>query len=335
MKQKFKLFLTAITAVVFGLLFWACSPANNIATPAPTPTFTVTDLAPAITPDAKELTRITNDNLQEFGASISPDGKKILYYSYDPQQQGSKAYHMNLKTLGEQGITPLLTEGCYYPSWMSDNKSFLFTYGVPSKPVIAKSRIDQGGINYISPNANGDDDNKACFFKAANKILFETKIGNEYQIAMLDPNGLNFTLLGTGFYPVAHPTANSFLFTKWVGNYMQTFSYDLTTGQQTQLTSGNFNQNSAKYSSDGKWIIFQKSTRKQDLKDNEDISSHIFLMNAGGGSVKQLTTGKTWNSRPEFGSDGYIYFSSNAGNSDKKRTFDNYDIWRVKPNLND
>ena len=58
-------------------------------------------------------------------------------------------------------------------------------------------------------------------------------------------------------------------------------------------------------------------------------------MNASGGNVKQLTSGKTWNSLPEFGSDGYIYFSSNAGNSDVKRSFDNYDIWRIKPSLTD
>ena len=123
--------------------------------------------------------------------------------------------------------------------------------------------------------------------------------------------------------------------TKLVGNYFQVFTYDLVTGQQTQLTSGNFNYLNPKFSPDGKWIVFDKSTRKEDLKPNQDNSSHIFIMNLGGGNVKQLTTGKTWNSNPEFGSDGYIYFSSNAGNSDTKRKFDNYDIWRVKPNLTD
>lgn len=329
MKQKLQFFLSFLTLCLFTFLFVASNSSRNIST------FQVTDLAPAITPDAKELTRITNDNLQEFGPAISPDSKKILYYSYDPMQIGTKGYHINVKTLGEQGTTPLLTEGCHSPAWMSDSKGFYFTYAVPTKPVIGKSKIDQGGINYVSPNANGDADDNASLLKAANKILFHTKIGGDYQIAMLDPNGLNFTLLGTGFDPKGHPTANQFLFTKLVGNYFQVFTYDLVTGQQTQLTSGNFNYLNPKFSPDGKWIVFDKSTRKEDLKPNQDNSSHIFIMNLGGGNVKQLTTGKTWNSNPEFGSDGYIYFSSNAGNSDTKRKFDNYDIWRVKPNLTD
>ena len=329
MKLKLQTFSTLVALSFFAILFMASNSTRNIST------FQVTDLAPAITPDAKELTRVTNDNLQEFGASISPDGKKILYYSYDPMNSGTKGYHMSLKTLGEQGTNPLLTEGCYSPSWMPDSKGFYFTYAVPVKPVIAKSKIDQGGINYLSPNANGDADGNATYLKAVNKILFHTKIGGDFQIAQLDPSGLNFTLLGTGFDPNAHPTENRFLFTKLVGSYFQIFQYDITSGQQTQLTSGNFQYQNPKYSPDGKWIVYDKSPRKEDLKGSDEFSCHIFIMNSGGGNVKQLTTGKTWNSNPEFGADKYIYFSSNAGNSDVKRKFDNYDIWRVRPNLVD
>jgi Tol biopolymer transport system component len=65
---------------------------------------------------------------------------------------------------------------------------------------------------------------------------------------------------------------------------------------------------------------------------NNDVA-HIFIMDNTGSNVRQLTTGYTWNGAPEFGVDGYIYFSSNAGNSDPYRRFDNYDIWRLKPNF--
>ncbi|MCZ2297943.1 MAG: hypothetical protein LC134_00530 [Chitinophagales bacterium] len=326
-----KWLLSTLSLVIFAIIFWSSSTTR----PAANTNFFDTDLAPAITPDAKELTRITNDNLLESYPAISPDGKKILYHSIDPLQKGSKVYHINLKILGEQGTTPLLTEGCSDASWMPDSKGFYFKYLVPTKPVLAKSKIDQGGINYVSPNASGDDDEAPSLLKAQNKILFHTKIGASYQIATIEQNGLNFTLLGTGFYPYPHPTANKFLFSKWVGNYIQIFSYDLVTGQQTQLTNGDFNYHRPRYSPDGKWIVFNKSTRKEDLKAKEVPSSHIFLMNSGGGNVRQLTTGNTWNETPEFGIDGYIYFSSNAGNTDKYRKFDNYDIWRLKPNLSE
>lgn len=330
MRTKIKWVFSSATLVASSFLFWGSSPSKVAQT-----SFVNTDLAPAITPDAKELTRITNDNLQEWKPRISPDGKKILYYSEDPMQAGSKRYHINLKTLGDPGTTPLLTEGCMDPSWMPDNKGFFFTYAVPSKPVVAKSKIDQGGINYVSANANGENDGSPENFKASGKILFHTKVGEAYQIATIDPNGLGFTLLGTGFYPTPHPKNNSFLFSKWVGNYVQIFTYDIATGQQTQLTSGNFHYEKPRYSPDGKWIAFQKSSRKEDLKKGEVHSSHIFIMDASGNNVKQLTTGNTWNSNPEMGIDNFVYFSSNAGNSDKARKFDNVDIWKVRPNLSE
>jgi Tol biopolymer transport system component len=112
-----------------------------------------------------------------------------------------------------------------------------------------------------------------------------------------------------------------------VGSKWQIFSYDFATGQQTQLTSDNFDNTFGRFSPDGKWIVFRKQS-------NSNVA-HIFIMNRVGGSVKQLTTGNTWNGSPEFGPDGYIYFSSNAGNSDPLRKFDNYDIWRLKPNLSE
>jgi TolB protein len=288
------------------------------------------DLAPAVTPDAKELTRVTDDNLQNFFPVLSPDGKKLLYHTIDPSQTGSKRSHIDLKTIGTQGTTPLLTEGCMFPSWMADSKGFYFTYAVPSKPVIAKSRIDQGGINYVSANSNGDDDYSASFLKATNKILFSTKIGTDYQLCTMDPSGLNFTLLGAGDSPNPHPNNKEFLFSKKVGNFSQIFIYNLETGQQTQLTSGDFDYAHPKYAPDGKWIVFSKREKN---KSGTQISSHIFLMDVNGGNVKQLTTGNTWNATPSFGVDGSIYFSSNAGNSDTKRSWDNFDIWRLIPNL--
>ena len=321
--KNLNFFKTILSAIALSLILNSCGSKKITS-------FAQIDLAPAVTPDAKELTRVTDDNLQNFYPVLSPDGKKLLYHTIDPEQIGSKKTHIDLKTIGSQGTTPLLTEGCMFPSWMPDSKGFYFTYAVPTKPVIAKSKIDQGGINYVSPNSNGDDDHYSSFLKGINKILFTTKIGSDYQLCTMDPTGLNFTLLGVGESPYPHPSNKEFLFSKKVGNFYQIFIYNLETGQQTQLTSGDFNYVFPKYSPDGKYIVFCK---KEKNKNNVE-SSHIFLMDSNGGSVKQLTTGNTWNTTPSFGSDSFIYFSSNAGgNSDTKKNWYNFDIWRLIPNL--
>ncbi|MFT3919108.1 TolB family protein [Cloacibacterium sp.] len=321
--KNLNFFKTILSAIAFSLILNSCGSKKITS-------FAQIDLAPAVTPDAKELTRVTDDNLQNFYPVLSPDGKKLLYHTIDPGQVGSKRSHIDLKTIGSQGTTPLLTEGCMFPSWMPDSKGFYFTYAVPTKPVIAKSKIDQGGINYVSPNSNGDDDHYSSFLKGINKILFTTKIGSDYQLCTMDPTGLNFTLLGVGESPYPHPSNKEFLFSKKVGNFYQIFIYNLETGQQTQVTSGDFDYVHPKYSPDGKLIVFSKREKN---KNGNQTSSHIFLMDSNGGSVKQLTTGNTWNATPSFGSDGFIYFSSNAGNSDTKRSWDNFDVWRLIPNL--
>jgi TolB protein len=314
----------SFAAIAFSLILNSCS--SNKVTKVVTKEV---DLAPAVTPDAKELTRMSDDDLQNFYPALSPDGKRLLYQTNNPDQTGDKSVHLDLKVIGAQGTTALLTEGCSSPSWMPDSKEFFFTYSVPSKPVIAKSKTDQGGIKYVSPNSNGDNDDGAGFLTGMNKVLFQTKIGANTQLCTMDTNGLNFTLLGTGQNPFPHPKDKAFVFDKKIGNHYQIFLYDLESGQQTQLTSGESDHHSPKYSPDGKWIVYVKS---ESDKTGTTTSSHLFLMNGGGGDVRQLTTGNTWNITPSFGADGFIYFSSNAGSNNKK-SWQNFDIWRLRPSL--
>lgn len=322
--KKIQWLLSSVGILAFSFLFWASSsPKKTVYTPAPVSKI---DLTPGVTADAKELTRITDDKLREQYPQISPDGKKMLYTIYDPAKSDANSRNsLALKTLGTAGVSPLLSEGCANASWFPDGKGFLFSYTKPGKAVIAKSKIDQMGINYVSANANGTNDSYPFFFSAQNKVLFYTNIGGTNHVATIENNGLNFTILTEGYLPFPHPKKNLFVFTKSVGDVAQLFLYDLSTSQQTQLTSGEFNSTSGNISPDGRWIVYQK------FKKNTN-ESHIFVMNIEGGEVKQLTTGSTWNWCPAFGPDGYIYFSSNAGNTPDKR-FDNYDIWRVKPNM--
>ena len=321
MKLTHKLILSYLSIIMFCVFFWSSSPSKKTTTYVPRKI--ATDLLPAVTPDAKELTRITNTPYQDFAPSLSPDGKRILYYSDNPDETGIDKFHIYMQTVGEPGTSPLLTNGCSTPTWMPDGTGFYFKYNVTNKPIIAKSKIGGGGISYVSPSNNGEDDSNPKYFKASNKIIFETSIGKSYQIATIEPNGLNFTILVNGAKPSPHPTENRFVYESLVGTHWQIFTYDNETGQQTQLTSDNYENSFAKYSTDGKWIVYRK-------KMNNDVA-HIFIMDNTGSNVRQLTTGYTWNGSPEFGIDGYIYFSSNAGNSDPYRRFDNYDIWRLKP----
>jgi Tol biopolymer transport system component len=60
-----------LSAIAFSLILNSCGSKKSQALHKLT--------LPAVTPDAKELTRVTDDNLQNFYPVLSPDGKN--YYT--------------------------------------------------------------------------------------------------------------------------------------------------------------------------------------------------------------------------------------------------------------
>jgi hypothetical protein len=70
--KNLNIFKTILSAIAFSLILNSCGSKKSQALHKLT-------LAPAVTPDAKELTRVTDDNLQNFYPVLSPDGKN--YYT--------------------------------------------------------------------------------------------------------------------------------------------------------------------------------------------------------------------------------------------------------------
>ncbi|MFD2512935.1 TolB family protein [Pontibacter locisalis] len=303
---------------VAGLFLSSCASMLNQAIP---------DNAPGVTGNARELVRLTNDPIVEYYPRISPDGKKMLFYTVDNNKVGNERFSLVYTVLGQPGRTPLIGSHTYSGSWMKDSKSILYTYMRPSKPVICKGNIDgSSGISYISPSAMGEWDSWPTLSPDGKRIIFSSKVGNSYQICMMDLNGNNFTVLTEGTYPNFHPSGNSFLYEKAVGKFSQIFSYDMKTGQSTQLTSGEFTSKDASFSPDGKLITFTSTRDSQ--------SSHIFVMEANGSNLIQITQGNSINYFPSFGSNKNIYFCSNAGapkgNSLMASEVSFADIWTVQ-----
>lgn len=285
------------------------------------------DIAPGVTGNAREVIRITNDPIPEYAPEISPDGKKMLFYTVDNNKVGNEKYGIVYMNLGQPGRTPLIGSHTASAAWMHDSKSILYTYMRPAKPVICKGNIDgSSGISYITPSAMGEYDNNARLTPDGKKILFTSTIGNSSQVCMMDLNGNNFTVLTEGSLPKPHPSGNSFLYQKAVGKLTQIFSYNMKTGQSTQLTAGDSHNIQGSYSPDGKTIVF---TSGRDV-----TSSHIFTMQADGSGLTQITTGNSTNFAPTFGSNELIFFCSNAGapkvNGFMANTNTYSDIWSVK-----
>lgn len=307
---------------IAAFIIHGCASSNLVKKPL------IPDNAPGVTGNARELMRVNNDPIPEYYPKVSPDGKKIIFHTRDDNKSGNEKWGLVYVNIGQPGRTPVVGAFTGNGSWMNDSKSFLYTYMRPAKPVICKGTIDgNAGISYISPSAMGDWDADPMISPDGKKILFQSKIGSGWQMCMMDLTGNNFTVLTEGHYGWWHPKGTSFIYTKLVGKFEQIFSYDLKTGQSTQLTSGEFHNYQQSYSKDGQWIAFS-STR-----DNQ--SAHIFVMKSDGSTLTQVTQGNTTNWYPSFSPDNTIYFCSNAGAPKNKPSIADYsDIWSVKATIN-
>ncbi|TCZ67352.1 TolB family protein [Flaviaesturariibacter aridisoli] len=313
MKQFRLLSFCALAYIIQG-----CSSVTAVKKPL------IPDNAPGTTGNARELIRLSNDPISEYYPRVSPDGKKVLFYTRDDNKTGSDRFGLVYINIGQPGRTPIIGASTAEGSWMPNSKDFLYTYYRPAKPVICRGGIEgNNGIAYITPSAMGENDSYPNISPDGKKILFQSRIGSAYQMCLMDPNGNNFTVLTEGSYGSWAPNGQSFLYAKDVGKFQQIFTYDMKTGQSTQLTSGDFSSFHASYSKDGKMIVFS-STR-------DDQSAHVFVMKADGSSVTQVTQGNTVNWYPTFGPDNTIYFTSNAGAPKNKPSISSYaDLWSVK-----
>ncbi|HEX6914609.1 MAG TPA: hypothetical protein VF145_05185, partial [Chitinophagaceae bacterium] len=238
--------------------------------------------APGTTGNAQSLVRITSDPVPEFYPRISPDGKRMVFHIRDDNKKNgvNEKWSIMMMNIGQPGRIPLVGAYTISPSFFPDSKTVLYTYLKPSRPVIAKSMVDgASGINYISPNAMGDYDNQASVSPDGKKILFEALFGGTWQVAMMDANGMNSTILTEGRGPRWHPKGDRIVYQKQVGKYTQIFEYNLATGQSTQLTSGEYSNADPSYSNDGNYIAYSS------YSDNQN--EHLFVMRADGSGVTQ------------------------------------------------
>jgi TolB protein len=287
------------------------------------------DVMVETTQSAREISRmIKNDYEIELFPVVSPDGKKVLFATKSVAKNNTeKVWTIKMMEMGKPGVVTVNDNNAERPCWYPNGNGYLFTYTKGRSPLLAKSNITNTGITFISSNAFGDDDRGASLILGGKKVLFQTIMGGNYQICTCDSIGLNFTILTDGEYPSWNEKENKILFTKKVNKDYQIFTYNYTTGQVTQLTSGDVQNTAARWSADYKYIVF--------ASDRDKNKSHIYYMKADGTNITQLTTGDYQESTPFWSADNYIYFVSNAGfRSTKDNLFANTDLWRLTPILN-
>jgi TolB protein len=307
-----------------------------------------TKTADIITYDSASLSnviRVTDNRFRKDAVRVSSDGSKILYCeanvtSVDTYVSFDQFSIMLLRDANLPSKTPVVTEPSFGPVWYDDNTGFVYVVYEGGSSKLIKSNITGGGKTYITRNSIGDYDSRPSI--KGHDILCETGINDVRHLVRLKDDGTEVTILGEGNSPSWHPTENKFVFIK----DGSVFEMNLENNQMTQIYSAATDKNrniietcsQPSYSRDGRYILFAKgantfitATTKTFFssikamftkRKIETERQHLFLMDANGIGLTQLTSGNVDVFSPSWGINNEIFFVANVQNATE--------IWKAR-----
>ncbi len=291
----------------------------------------------------QNVSKVTDDGTAKTGIAVSPDGKQLLYVDIN---QSVRSYITNMKDrnsgnyydcqmyllrdISRPSKTPLGLTFSYDPAWNKSGKEFVFAVLENNQFKLVRANIEGGRKTYITRTPIGSEDGEPDIKN--NVILCHTKINGKWQIATLNYDGTEITLICEGYSPKWHPTENKFVFMRNGG----IFEMNLDLNQATEIyKDADFPCYQPSYSKDGKYILFSqltpvnaKGTMTSSLTKriisiaNTRTNVHLYLISADGINKTQLTSGSVDAYSPVWGADNTIFFISAANNKT--------DIWKAK-----
>ncbi len=283
--------------------------------------------------------RITDSEADSLWPAISPDGKKVVFAS----QRGDKSiiWETNSNGLGGNRLISDVPE-CYftYPDVSTDG----FVYcALRDQALTGPVEIDDVGraalTTILAP--------PAAVYLTAQFLTVNVALGKPvYQTSMLegkmdkfsylwvcDIDGLNQTEFVEGYSPRCFPktagrdgASDKIAFTKRdADGRFHIWTVNRDGSHLTQITWGNCSDIQPSWSPDGTKLTFASNRTATGLaRLLGDRDYDIWVMNADGTGLTQLTDHDKFCGHPTFATNDEIYFHAVGGFINE-----NWDIWRV------
>jgi Tol biopolymer transport system component len=245
--------------------------------------------------DGSNQVRLTGTEAANCGPVISPDGSKIVFYSF---RDGPipEIYIMNADGTNPVRIT---NNAAYdvYPTWTPDGNKIVFVSNRDGSNNIYLMNDD--GTNPVRLTNNPlPDEQPSCWSPDGTRIAFASAAFGSafgidgYEIYTMNLDGSNQTRLTNNtkrdFEPAWSPDGTKIAFTSWRNLETEIFVMDSDGNNQTKLASGAY----PTWSPDGTKIAFTSWYNG---------NSKIFVMNADGSNQTQLTNSTGLDSNPCWG----------------------------------
>ncbi len=214
----------------------------------------------SIRPNGSSFTQLTLDTL-DFEPAWSPDGGKILFYSF-------RSGNLDIWTMNPDGTNLVnLTNSPaneFHPSWSHDGKTILFASDEDSSS-IEIYKMDTNGQNRQRLTFNNYKDVRPKFSPSGDYFATQSKISGEYDIMIYDSAGNSYANIGAAgvvdYQPSWTPFGNRVV---WVSGDTGLGHLDIVSAKMDGSDfrveySSPGNDYIPSYSPDGQLLAFSKS----------------------------------------------------------------------------
>ena len=235
------------------------------------------------------LKQITTHRRKDSSGVLSPDGSMIVFTS---ERRGWwKIWTMDMKAQTFKQLT-FDSRAAYAPSWSPDGKQIAYIAtkdGNAEIYVIGKDGQDAKNIT------NSAADEAAPYWAPNGTIYYSAPVGGTYQIMRMKVDGSAREQItggpGNKMMPQLSPDGSTLLYYSDLRGNANIYTQPIAGGDPIQLTNNPLGDIRARWSGDGKKIVFERGDKKR--------SQHIFMMDADGSNVQQLTK-DDYNYAPSF-----------------------------------
>jgi TolB protein len=265
------------------------------------------------TQDAGVEVKLTSDGTNNNQPSWSPDGKLIAYTS-----NRSGLPRVFLMKADGSGTRPLTTDERIEsaPAFSPDGSAVAYYSQDPSSGQIDMRIVDVAAGSRVVIKANGKDmgPTKPSWSSDGRRLAFPVQQGERsYEVWVAERDGSGARIVSDKFggrgkaHPALSPDGRRVAYVADMRGSMHLVITDLETGTSTDLTPGVMaTHESPMWSPDGKAIAFA-STRD----DPEVVRSDVFVMNADGTGIRNLSRNPAEDFNPHWSVDGStIFFTS-------------------------
>ncbi len=251
-----------------------------------------------INADGSGWKRLTDGNRASFNASLSPDGKYVVFVAGKGDQ--TEIYEFNLGN----GETKRLTDLGYYvstPEISPDNTSIIFTYraGNGTRQIWIMDRDGSHPRALYSPS--GKDAHDATWSPDGSRILFAYGQGDSNKLYIMDKDGHDPQQINETVDTRGHSSWSiDQLITLDMGGSFKHEIYvmDVDGNNLKQISQPGQNAQGESFSPDGKWIVYSAYT---DVANKNTTSCELYIMRADGSDVRRLTENKFCDYQPRWG----------------------------------